>query len=57
MYCRCATCLSFLIDCISRLMCRMGKRKVSYFSVLLALSSGVKNFVQEELLILTIFTL
>ena len=32
-------------------MCRMGTGKVSFFSVLLALSRGVKTFVQEEFFI------
>ena len=35
-------------------MCRLGTGKVSRFSVLIALSCGVNNFVQEELFILTI---
>ena len=46
----------FLIGCILSLMCRMGTGKVSFFSVLLVLSCGVNNFVQEELFILTTFT-
>ena len=31
-------------------MCRLGTEKVSFFSVLLALSRGEDNFVQEKLL-------
>ena len=34
-----------------------GKGKMSFFSVLMALSCGVNNFVQEGLFILMIFTL
>ena len=34
-----------------------GDGKVSFFSVFLALSSGVNNFIQEELFILMIITL
>ena len=36
-------------------MCHMGTGIVPFFSILLALSCGLNNFVQEELFILTIF--
>ena len=34
-----------------------GDKKVSFFSVLIAISCGVNNFVHKVLFILTIFTL
>ena len=57
MYCACATSFfPFLIGYILWLMCRLGTGKVPSFSVLIAFSSGVNTFVQEQLFILTIFT-